>query len=146
MDIEPPVVKVVDLQKLLYKESKKSSNNVSSGAANQKSVKEFQFRTGIEVHDMQRKIDNMISYLRKGHACQVMIQHKSFMKKIVAPDSSDEPGKESPALRQSALALEATLEKIRQRVGTTGTQQGNAKMNDTRTRSTLYFHPNSKHG
>jgi translation initiation factor IF-3 len=136
LDQDPVVIKAVDLQKLLYKEAKREVST-----ATHKAVKEFQFRTGIEDHDMQRKVDNLIAYLRKGHACQVMIQHYVRHKRQASPPSEEET---QERMDQNTRVMETTIQKLRQCIGTAGTQQGQAKMNEEKTRCTLYFQPSSK--
>jgi len=71
LEQEVPVVKVDCLKRLAYKQSRKSSQNKKGQTLPEK---EFRFKTGIEDNDLQRKVDNMIKYLDKGHNCQVSIR------------------------------------------------------------------------
>jgi translation initiation factor IF-3 len=163
MEQDPPVIKAVNVQKLLYKESKtstgSSSSNAGSSSNQQKAVKEFQFKTCIGDHDLHRKVENMIAYLKKGHACQVMIQlNKRFAKKNTTEHTNtvgegsegelDAQGQvivvESPAARQNRFILEEMMNKLRLLIGTTGQTQGNPKLNEERTRCSLYYQPVSK--
>ena len=68
LDQELPVVKVADLKALEYKQTKKTK---SSQALPEK---EIRFRAGIAENDMNRKVENMISYLEKGHKCLVNVR------------------------------------------------------------------------
>ena len=162
MEQDPPVIKAVNVQKLLYKESKtstgSSSSNAGSSSNQQKAVKEFQFKTCIGDHDLHRKVENMIAYLKKGHACQVMIQlNKRFAKKNTENTNTVGEGSEggldaqgqvivveSPAARQNRFILEEMINKLRLLIGTTGQTQGNPKLNEERTRCSLYYQPVSK--
>jgi translation initiation factor IF-3 len=77
---DPPVVKVMDYAKKEYdalkalKQKKKEQKEKGLGDPNAKlPLKEFKFRAGIAENDLMRKINNMKTYLVKGHRCQVMI-------------------------------------------------------------------------
>jgi len=120
LEQNPPVVKAVDYNKLLYKESKKSS---SSGM---KSSKEFKFKAGIANNDLQRKANNMLTYLQKGHSCQVVFfsNRRNLMSDI--------------------NAVETTLERVKELVGDFGLCQGSLKKNEIGNRGSIMFQPNLK--
>lgn len=69
---EIPVVKVDNLKKLAYQQSRKSQQSSKKGQT--PSEKEFRFKTGIGDNDLQRKIDDMSTFLEKGHNCIVSIR------------------------------------------------------------------------
>ena len=71
LDQEFPVIKAADFQKMQYEAKKKTAGKPSGGGAKQ--LKEFKFKAGIDDSDLQRKADNMMNYLEKGHPCQVVI-------------------------------------------------------------------------
>lgn len=125
---EYPIVKAIDYNKLQYKESKKKSAGKNSGGkvGGTYVTKEFQFRAGIEDNDLNRKVQNMISYLKKGHPCQVMI-------------SSNRRN-----LRQDSDAVVTTLGRVSELIGENGKQQGQIKKNVWGNRGSLLFQPNSK--
>jgi len=124
---EYPIIKAVDYNKLLYDESKKKSVKGTSGKVNTAQVrKEFQFKAGIDDSDLNRKVQNMISYLQKGHPCQVAITSNRRN------------------LRQDSNAVVTTLDRVCELVGENGTQQGLMKKNTFGSRGSLLFQPNSK--
>lgn len=70
-----PVVKIADLNSLLYQQARKKVNKTT--AARQE--KEFRFKGGIADNDLQRKVDNMIKALEKGHNCLIRVQCRGWM-------------------------------------------------------------------
>jgi translation initiation factor IF-3 len=120
-----PVVKCIDFNKFLYQQSKKGSS-VKNPNAGKKSTKQFTFKAGIDDNDLQRKTDNMIGYLTKGHACQVTITSKGRFLKV------------------DKDIVETTLERLKELVGDDGNPQGNMKKNEWGNRGSLLFQPNSK--
>lgn len=73
----PPVLRAADYSKLMYDMKKKAQLN--GGSNKQLARKEYKFKAGISEHDMERKIQNLESYLRKGHSCKVTITAKKFL-------------------------------------------------------------------
>jgi len=126
---EVPIVKAVDYNKLLYDESKKKSVKGKGGMVISAQVrKEFQFKAGIDENDLNRKVQNMISYLQKGHPCQVAITSNRRN------------------LRQDSNAVVTTLDRVRELVGENGNQQGQMKKNAFGSRGSLLFQPTSNKG
>lgn len=121
-DQDIPVVKCIDYNKFMYEQSKKTS---SSGGGN-KPTKQFSYKAGIEDDDLQRKAKNMISYLLKGHPCQVTITSTRRN------------------LNQDENAIETTLERLVELIGSDGSPQGNLKKNDYNNRGSLLFQPAKK--
>lgn len=122
IDQDIPVVKCIDYNKFMYERSKKSSS--SSGG--NKPTKQFSYKAGIEDDDLQRKAKNMISYLLKGHPCQVTITSTRRN------------------LNQDKNAIETTLGRLVELVGSDGSPQGNLKKNDYNNRGSLLFQPAKK--
>lgn len=122
IDQDIPVVKCIDYNKFMYERSKKSSS--SSGG--NKPTKQFSYKAGIEDDDLQRKAKNMISYLLKGHPCQVTITSTRRN------------------LNQDENAIETTLGRLVELVGSDGSPQGNLKKNDYNNRGSLLFQPAKK--
>lgn len=131
-----PVIKAVDYSRLLFEKSKQSK---SSGFGKQKggkkgkgggggglAVKEFKFKAGIADNDLERKAENMIKYLVKGHRCQVTIIASRFR------------------LREDAAASATTLERVREILGEYVMEPKNKKGNEAGTYTTMQFEPNPK--
>lgn len=134
-----PVIKAVDYSRLLFEKSKQSK---SSGGGKQKggkkgkggggggggglAVKEFKFKAGIADNDLERKAENMIKYLVKGHRCQVTIIASRFR------------------LRQDAAASATTLDRVREILGEYVMEPKNRKGNEAGTYTTMQFEPNPK--
>lgn len=140
-NVTPPVIKAVNYDKWLYeqkknaitKSKKKKMNNNNSiggggggGAISDKSLKEYKFRAGIDQHDLERKANNMIKYLKKGHAIRVTLtaRYKS--------------------LNQDADAISTTLERVKELVGDLAIEARGMKANDRKSYGSLLFHPNLK--
>ncbi len=71
---EPPVCKIMDYGKHLYKQSKK----IHEAKKNQKvvHVKEIKMRYGIEAHDFAFKVKNAKSFLDAGNKIKVTVSFK----------------------------------------------------------------------
>ena len=135
-NVIPPVIKAVNYDKWLYEQKKnaitkskkkKKMNNSSTGgggAISDKSLKEYKFRAGIDQHDLERKANNMIKYLKKGHAIRVTLtaRYKS--------------------LNQDADAISTTLERVKELVGDLAIEARSMKANDRKSYGSLLFHPN----
>lgn len=122
---EIPVVKCVDYNKFLYQQSKSSSGGSGSSGGN-KPTKQFSFKAGIDDNDLERKAQNMLKYLIKGHACQVTIT--SNRRNLL--DDKD--------------IIESTLDRLKEIIGDDGSPQGKIKKNEYGNRGNLLFQPNSK--
>jgi len=129
-----PVIKAVDYSRLLFEKSKQSK---STGGGKQKgkkgkggggglAMKEFKFKAGIADNDLERKAENMIKYLVKGHRCQVTIIASRFR------------------LRQDAAASAITLDRVRDILGEHVLEPKNKKRNEAGTYTTMQFEPNPK--
>ena len=123
---EIPVLRAVDFSKFLYEQSLKLNKQKKSIHKNMKSNKEFTFRAGIDPNDLERKANNMISYLQKGHSCQIVITSK---RRNLIMDQD---------------VIQNTLERIQFHVGEYGNPQGILKTNPNGNRGTLLFQPKSK--
>jgi len=124
LDQNPPIVKAVDHKRLLYERSRSKANSPKTSGL--KVTKEFQFRAGIADNDLQRKAANMISYLKLGHPCQVII-------------SSNRRN-----LREDKDAVVTTLNRVKDLVGDLAKQQGALKANQFGSRGSLMLQPNVK--
>lgn len=124
-----PVVRCVDYNKFLYEQNKKGSDKKGGGSGatgGKKATKQFSFKAGIDDNDLERKANNMVSYLIKGHACQVTI---SSNRRNLNADKD---------------VIETTLGRLKEIVGEDGSQQGKIKNNQWGNRGTLLFQPNRK--
>lgn len=131
-----PVIKAVDYSRLLFEKSKQSK--AAGGGAQKRGrkgrpvgagglpVKEFKFKAGIADNDLERKAENMIKYLIKGHSCQVTIMASRFR------------------LRQDAAASATTLDRVRDILGEHVLEPKNKKGNEAGTYTTMKFEPNPK--
>jgi len=66
-----PTVKAQNFEKVIYLSEKKKEEKRYKQKP--KNVKGFKFKAGIADHDFQRKICNIMEYLKKGHMCQIML-------------------------------------------------------------------------
>eukprot|EP00557_Chaetoceros_sp_GSL56_P004963 CAMPEP_0176494468 /NCGR_PEP_ID=MMETSP0200_2-20121128/10118_1 /TAXON_ID=947934 /ORGANISM="Chaetoceros sp., Strain GSL56" /LENGTH=254 /DNA_ID=CAMNT_0017892239 /DNA_START=303 /DNA_END=1067 /DNA_ORIENTATION=- len=124
-----PVVKCVDFQKYLYQQNKKGSGGSGgggSGGGGNKTTKQFSFKAGIDNDDLERKAKNMVSYLVKGHSCQVTI---TSSRRNLNIDSD---------------VIMTTLGRLKEIIGGDGNPQGNIKKNEWGNRGTLLFQPVSR--
>jgi len=121
-----PVLRAVDYSKFLYEQSLKQSKMNKKSAKNMKSNKEFTFRAGIDENDLERKLNNMISYLQKGHSCLVIMTSNRRN------------------LLEDQNIISTTLERIQSYVGEHGNPQGQLKTNPIGNRGSILFQPKSK--
>lgn len=127
LEQDVPVISAVDFQKLLYLKSKKSSSGGSGGSQSvKKQTKEYKFKAGIEDNDLQRKADNMIGYLNKGHACQVTIS--SNRRRLMADED----------------AVVTTLNRVREIVGDNAVESRALQKNERGSFGKLMLQPNTK--
>ena len=119
--LDVPVIKCMEVNRFIYQQKRKSSGK---GSAN-KGTKQFSFKAGIDDHDLQRKADNMISYLQKGHPSQVTV---SSSRRNLNFDKN---------------AIMTTLNRIIELVGESGKLQGKIKMNDYGNRGNVLIQPDS---
>jgi len=67
-----PTLKAQDFDKLVYQKKGKVNKQKP------KNLKEYKFRAGIADHDFQRKVSNIVKYLKKGHSCRIMLTANGF--------------------------------------------------------------------
>lgn len=135
---DPPVIKAVSYDKWFYDQKKKQSKKGGSGgdsgggggggggAISDKPLKEFKFRAGIADHDLQRKTNNMLNYLSKGHAIRVTLTARGF------------------SLNEDADAIKTTLDRVKELIGDKAVEARGMKANDRMSVGNLVFHPNKK--
>lgn len=117
---EIPVLKVDCLKRLAYQQSRKTQ---SSKKGNILPEKEFRFKTGIDDNDLQRKIDNMASFLDKGHNCMVSIR-STRRQMLKDPDTARN-----------------TANQIMELVGDVGELEGKLKVNPNKTFARFLLRP-----
>ena len=125
----PPVIKAVSYDKWLYdqkkKQSKKSDKKGSdTGAISDRPLKEFKFRAGIADHDLERKTNNMLKYLAKGHAIRVTLTARQR------------------SLNEDSQAISTTLDRVKELIGDRAVEVRGMKANDRLSYGNLLFHPN----
>ena len=129
LHVSPPVIKAVDFDKWQYEQKKKQAQLTSKkkkeggGAISDRPLKEFQFRAGIADHDLERKTNNMLKYLSKGHAIRVTLTARN--KSLVA----------------DAEAIHTTLERVKELVGDKAIEARGLKANDRKSAGSLVLHP-----
>jgi translation initiation factor IF-3 len=137
---DPPVIKAVSYDKWLYDQKKKLSNKSSDkkgggsdaaaagggggGAISDRPLKEFKFRAGIANHDLERKTNNMLNYLAKGHAIRVTLTARQR------------------SLNDDAQAISTTLDRVKELIGDKAVEVRGMKANDRLSYGNLLFHPN----
>lgn len=71
---KPPVVRLIDYGKFKYQQQKKASE------AKKKQVKilvkEVKFRPGIDIHDLQVKMKNVLKFLDQGDKVKLLMQFR----------------------------------------------------------------------
>ncbi len=67
----PPVCKIMDYGKYLYKQKKKLQEAKKKQTSFQ--VKEIKIRPKIDVHDLNTKLNNMKKFLLKGEKCKITV-------------------------------------------------------------------------
>lgn len=126
----PPVIKAVNFDKWLYEQKKKEKLATSKkkkeggGAISDRPLKEFKFRAGIADHDLERKTNNMLTYLAKGHAIRVTLTARKRM------------------LMADELAISTCLARVKELVGDRAVEVRALKANDRKSYGSLVLHPN----
>lgn len=126
---DPPVIKAVDYDKWLYDQKKKLSKKDSGGggggggAISDRPLKEFKFRAGIADHDLERKTNNMLKYLGKGHAIRVTLTARQR------------------SLNEDAQAISTTLDRVKELIGDRAVEVRGMRANDRLSYGNLLFHP-----
>ena len=133
---DPPVIKVVSYDKWLYDQKKKLSKKKPSdrkkkggggeggGAISDRPLKEFKFRAGIADHDLERKANNMLQYLSKGHAIRVTLTARQR------------------SLNEDAQAISTTLDRVKELIGDKAVEVRGMKANERKSYGNLLLHPN----
>lgn len=123
MTQDPPIIKAQDFDKLMYKtERSKSKANSNSS---QKAVKEFKFKANIADHDFDRKVDNTLKYLKKGHSC-VLTLTSNF-----------------PARRKNPNVVVDMVERLTVRLGGAAVT-GKVKLHPEKINASVVVQPNNK--
>jgi translation initiation factor IF-3 len=71
---DPPVAKIVELNKYNYELKKREKDNAKSARANIVDVKEVKFRPSIGEHDLQNKMKQAQKFIDKGAKVKLTIQ------------------------------------------------------------------------
>ena len=71
IDGDPPVIRATQLSKLEYKHQQAQKKQQQS--LSKKETKSFRFRSGIDSHDLSRKLDRLKDFLIKGHDCDFTV-------------------------------------------------------------------------
>mmetsp|Transcript_32267 Transcript_32267/g.47324 ORF Transcript_32267/g.47324 Transcript_32267/m.47324 type:complete len:360 (-) Transcript_32267:135-1214(-) len=124
---DPPVIKAIDVKKLIYDKNKKSSGSGGgSGGSGMKQTKTYKFKAGIQENDLNRKAENVIKYLSKGHPCQITITSNNFN------------------LKSDSDAVITTLNRVREVVGDYAVEGHKVRKNVKGSFATIAFQPNNK--
>jgi translation initiation factor IF-3 len=74
---DPPVIRAAQLSKLEYQKEQASAKQKSASKSKQK--KTFRFRAGIDIADLNRKIQVMINFLESGTECEYTVFSRARM-------------------------------------------------------------------
>jgi translation initiation factor IF-3 len=72
----PPVAKIVDLNKYAYKEQQRKKAQAKQARVNRIDLKEMQFRPKIDDHDFEVKTNKIKKFLNKGDHVKIIIRFK----------------------------------------------------------------------
>lgn len=73
---DPPVAKIVDLNKYVYKEQQRKKAQAKNARASRTELKEMQFRPKIDNHDFEVKANKIKKFLDKGDQVKIVIRFK----------------------------------------------------------------------
>ena len=73
---DPPVAKIVDLNKYVYKEQQRKKALAKNARATRTELKEMQFRPKIDNHDFEVKANKIKKFLDKGEQVKIVIRFK----------------------------------------------------------------------
>ena len=73
---DPPVAKITDYNKYVYKEQQKKKAQAKQARANRVDLKEMQFRPKIDEHDFTVKTDKIRKFLEKGDQVKVVVRFR----------------------------------------------------------------------
>jgi translation initiation factor IF-3 len=120
LEQDPPVVKAQEYTKLAYRTLSKKQKSSS------KATKEFTLRAGIAKNDLDRKVMNVIDYLKKGHNCQLSISSSAFNMRM-------DPG-----------GIMVMIQNVTDQVGDVGVCEKGVQFNEERTQASFLLRPNRK--
>jgi len=75
-DANPPVAKIISLNKYNYELKKRQKFQEKSARANAVDIKEVKFRPGIGIHDLQIKLRKAQKFIDNGSKVKITIQMK----------------------------------------------------------------------
>ena len=81
---KPPVCKIMDYSKYVYRQKKKQRKNKKSGR--QKDMKEFKFSPVIDIGDINTRVRRAKEYLEKGHTVRITMFRKGRQSKEQAEE------------------------------------------------------------
>jgi len=73
---DPPVAKIVDLNKYVYKEQQRKKALAKNARATRTELKEMQFRPKIDNHDFEVKANKIKKFLDKGDQVKIVVRFK----------------------------------------------------------------------
>ena len=71
---DPPVVRLCDYNKFLYKEKKKKEEQLKNNKKNNKPMKEMRFTHNISEHDVEIKLNKVEEFLKDGHKVKLEVR------------------------------------------------------------------------
>jgi translation initiation factor IF-3 len=120
LEQDPPVVKAQEYTKLAYRTLSKKQKSSS------KATKEFTLRAGIAKNDLDRKVMNVIDYLKKGHNCQLSISSSGFN------------------MRTNPGGIMVMIQTLTDQVGDVGVCEKGVQINEDGNRANFLLRPNRK--
>ena len=73
---DPPVAKIVDLNKYVYKEQQRKKALAKNARATRTELKEMQFRPKIDNHDFEVKANKINKFLDKGDQVKIVVRFR----------------------------------------------------------------------
>ena len=73
---DPPVAKIVDLNKYVYKEQQRKKALAKNARATRTELKEMQFRPKIDNHDFEVKTNKIKKFLDKGDQVKIVVRFR----------------------------------------------------------------------
>ena len=74
--VEPPVAKIVDYNKYVYKEQQRKKAQAKNARASRTELKEMQFRPKIDDHDFAVKANKIKKFLDKGDQVKIVVRFR----------------------------------------------------------------------
>lgn len=81
---EPPVCKIVDLNKYLYELKQQEKEAAKKQRENRITIKEVQFKPNIDVHDFETKCGQISKFINKGNRVKILVQFRGREKQHTA--------------------------------------------------------------